>query len=133
MSDENKSLSERLRERAIGRHEWRVQDPNTGAYCIAYSRNDGYSIDPEREARAWLADHQQQFPRSSKAGYVVACVNVQTCDQQLMEEAADLLESLQSQSVDSLLAVNAAQAEEIERQRHVIRQLELLVKRLETT
>lgn len=84
-------LSERLRAAAIGRQEWRVQDPKDGAYCIAFSREDGFSFDPERDARAWLAGHQKRFPDSPKAGYVVACVTVQTQAQRLLQEADEAL------------------------------------------
>lgn len=89
MSDQPKPLIDRLKEAAEGRDEWRVQDPETGAYCMAFSRHDGKSFAPEREARAWLADHQKRFPHSTHARYVVACVKVQTYEQRLMDEAAE--------------------------------------------
>jgi len=83
------ALVEELRSASAGRHEWRVQDPKDGSYCIAFSRNDGYSLDPEREARAWLAEQQALYPGSKKASYVVARVHVQTRSEQLMQHAAN--------------------------------------------
>lgn len=98
-SPEPATLADRLRESSTGRDEWRVQDPKDGAYCIAFSRHDGYSLNPEREARAWLADHREKFPTSTKAGYVVACVRVQNQAEALMQEAADMIDAMRTVGV----------------------------------
>lgn len=78
--------------RSDGHDEWRVQDPADGAYCIAYSWPD--VANPQREARAWLADQQHRFPKGRYAGYVVACVRVQSAKDRLLGEAATMLRSL---------------------------------------
>ena len=119
------TLPARLRDLGQGRIEWRVQDKD-GAYCIAFSRGDGWSINPEREARAWLADHQHRFPTSSKAGYVVAEVRAQSQEDAAMCEAAEEIERLQAQVAQQAAEVHrlkehavilAATAEEVERER----------------
>jgi hypothetical protein len=65
-----------LRELATGRVEWRVQDPVEKCYCMYFDRKS--SIDPERDAREWLADHARRFPDSAHAKYEVAEVRVFT-------------------------------------------------------
>ena len=55
-------LPQELRDLGWGRDEWRVQDPESGTYCMAFSCGDhldGYSLNPERDAREWLEDHQK--------------------------------------------------------------------------
>ena len=90
------ALTDRLRAAAsAGYDEWRVQDPKDGAYCIAYSWPDVGN--PEREARAWLADHKARFPDSPKAGYVAACVRVVPLKDRLLAEAADEIALLRGQ------------------------------------
>ena len=86
-------LVEKLRGAAsAGFDEWRVQDPADGSYCIAYSWPD--SMSPEREARAWLADQRQRFPKGRYADYVVACVRVVPQKDRLLAEAADEIQRL---------------------------------------
>jgi hypothetical protein len=65
-----------LRELATGRVEWRVQDPVEKCYCMYFDRSS--SINPERDAREWLADHARRFPDSAHAKYEVAEVRVFT-------------------------------------------------------
>lgn len=87
------ALVEKLRSVAsAGYDEWRVQNPDGGSFCIAYSWPDSHY--PEREAVAWLADHKRRFPDSQFAGYVVACVRVVPTKDRLLKEAADELEKL---------------------------------------
>lgn len=86
-------LVEKLRGAAsAGFDEWRVQDPADGSYCIAYSWPD--SMSPERDARAWLADQKQRFPKGRYADYVVACVRVVPQKDRLLAEAADEIQRL---------------------------------------
>lgn len=99
-------LVERLRGAAsAGYDEWRVQNPDGGSYCIAFSWPESH--DPEREARAWLADHKARFPDSQFAGYVVACVRVVPLKDKLLTEAADALERQQAEIADALHAMRA--------------------------
>lgn len=65
-------IVQRLREASQGREEWRVADPETGAYCMAFSHAG--SPNPEREAREWLADHIARFPNSPNATKVGVCI-----------------------------------------------------------
>jgi hypothetical protein len=58
------------------------------------SFNHRDSINPEREAREWLANRKRQFPHSDHDHYVVACVQVMTMADKLMAEAADEIERL---------------------------------------
>lgn len=86
-------LVEELRGAAsAGYDEWRVQNPDGGSYCIAYSWPDSHY--PEREARAWLDDHKRRFPASQFAGYEVACVRVVPLKDRLLAEAADEIQRL---------------------------------------
>ena len=86
-------LVEKLRGAAsAGFDEWRVQDPKDGSYCIAYSWPE--TMNPEREARAWLADHKARFPNSQHAHFVVACVRVVPHKDRLLAEAADEIQRL---------------------------------------
>lgn len=79
-----KQLAERLRKLAAGTVEWRVADPQTGSYCIAFER--------EHEADRWLADHKAKFPNSMHADKVVARVHWFGQLEQAAREAADLLD-----------------------------------------
>lgn len=83
-------LVERLRSVCSGYDEWRVQSPEDGSYCMAYSWPE--TMSPEREAREWLADHKRRFADSQFAGYVVACVRVVPQKDLLLLEAADALD-----------------------------------------
>lgn len=86
-------LVEKLRGAAsAGYDEWRVQDPKDGSYCMAYSWPE--TMSPEREARAWLADHKARFPNSQHAHFVVACVRVVPEKDRLLTEAADEIQRL---------------------------------------
>ncbi len=90
MNTQTAALVEKLRQASRGQDEWRVQDEN-GSYWIAFARGDGYTLDPEREAREWLADQQKHNPGHAKARGTVACVQVQTQAQELMQEAAEAM------------------------------------------
>jgi hypothetical protein len=83
-------LAERLRKLATGRVEWRVQDPVERCYCISFDRSD--CINPERDARAWLADFQRRYPRHAHAKYEAAEVRVFTELERAALEAADVLD-----------------------------------------
>ena len=92
-------LLQELRDLSWGSDEWRVQDPESGTYCMAFSCGDhldGYSLNPERDAREWLEDHKKRFPDSPKSSYVVAKVRRRTQAQELMQEAADEIERLRN-------------------------------------
>ena len=96
-----RELIARLREASAGYDEWRVQDPKDGSYCIAYSWPE--SFNPERLARAWLADHKARYPNSLHSGFVVACVRVVNDADRLRLEAATLLEQ-QAAEIERLRA-----------------------------
>lgn len=67
-----KTIAATLRKLATGTVEWRVQNPTDKGYCIAFDHRS--SINPERDAREWLADHKAHHPGSQFAGYEVAAV-----------------------------------------------------------
>ena len=67
-----KNIAATLRKLATGTVEWRVQNPTDKGYCIAFDHRS--SINPERDAREWLADHKAHHPGSQFAGYEVAAV-----------------------------------------------------------
>ena len=107
-------LVEKLRGAAsAGYDEWRVQDPEDGAYCMAYSWPA--TMSPEREARAWLADQKARFPNGLHSNYVVACVRVVPEKDQLLAEAADTLERQQAEIADA--------GAEVERMRQALRDI----------
>lgn len=85
-----KTIAATLRELATGTVEWRVQDPIEKCYCISFDRER--SINPEREAREWLADHKARFPKSQHAGYEVAEVRWFSRLERAALEAADALD-----------------------------------------
>ena len=87
-------LVDRLRAESAGYGEWRVQSPIDGAYCFAPEARD--YLDPEKEARDWLASYKKNYPTSQFAGYEVKCVRVQTTADKLMQVAAAEIERLQS-------------------------------------
>lgn len=101
-------LVEKLRGACAGYDEWRVQSPKDGSYCMAYSWPE--TMNPEREAREWLADHVRRFPGGLHSDFVVAKVRVQTQTDALMQEAADELERLQAE-VEELDALRDRLAE----------------------
>ena len=111
MTETPETLAQRLRKFAAGRTEWRVQHPETGTYCIAYSNNDGYSINPELSAREWLSNHQRDYPNSQFAGYVVKSVILQTQSQQAMTEAAAALEAQAAQIAERDAQIEALRDE----------------------
>lgn len=80
------SLPQRLLAASTGTIEWRVADPETGAYCVAYSRAD--YLDPEREAREWLRKHRKEFPTGRFVEHEARRVLVQSELQRLAVEAA---------------------------------------------
>lgn len=90
------ALVNRLRAASVGHEEWRIQSPEDGAYCLAFSRGEWgvRCLNPEREARQWLAESRRRDPCGRYAGFEVACVYVQTDDQLLMLQAASALDVL---------------------------------------
>jgi hypothetical protein len=82
-------LIARLEAESQGHDEWRVQDPKTGSFCMAFNRGDGFSLDPEREARAWLAEHRAKGYCFSH--YEVKCVRVYSQTDEIMREAVAAL------------------------------------------
>ena len=89
---EVRPLVGRLLAESAGYGEWRVQSPIDGAYCFAPEARE--YLDPEKEARDWLAKHKRDYPNSQFASYEVKCVQVQTTADKLMQEAAADIESL---------------------------------------
>jgi hypothetical protein len=89
-AEARKALAARLRSLVVGRVEWRVQDPATKAYCMAFDRRD--CLNPEREARAWLANEKLSRPNGMFAGYEVAEVRWFTELEQVALQAADALD-----------------------------------------
>lgn len=85
-----KTLARELRRIATGTVEWRVQHPVDKCYCISFDRGD--TIDPERAAREWLADHQRRFPHHEHAKYEVAEVRRFSELERVALEAADVLD-----------------------------------------
>lgn len=116
MSD-TPDLIKRLRGASQGHDEWRAQNPEDACYCISFSRID--SLDPEREARSWLADHNKSFPQGPFLGYEVKCVRVLTDADRLRLEAADALEQ---QAHDKKVADDLDEGRErvIDRQKSII-------------
>lgn len=89
-----KIIAANLRKLATGRVEWRVQDPVSRCYCISFDRSN--SINPEREAREWLADHRRRHPGALHTDYEVAEVRSFTELERAALEAADALDSASS-------------------------------------
>lgn len=89
MADTN-AIAAKLRELATGTVEWRVQHPVEKSYCISFDSRG--SINPEREAREWLADHKARHPGSQFAGYEVAEVRWFSRLERAALEAADVLD-----------------------------------------
>ncbi len=85
-----KTIAAAIREYATGTVEWRVQHPVEKSYCISFNHRD--SLNPEREAREWLAEHKAQHPGSQFAGYEVAEVRWFSRLESAALEAADLLD-----------------------------------------
>jgi hypothetical protein len=88
------SLPQRLLAASAGTTEWRVVDPVTGAYCVAFAQGD--FADPEREAREWLRRHRQDFPRGDFVHFQVQRTQVQSEVPQLAAEAAAEIQRLRS-------------------------------------
>ncbi len=63
----------KVRDLCTGREEWRIIKGD--GIAMWFNRND--SLDPEHEARQWLAEHQRDYPERF-AGYVVERAVVQT-------------------------------------------------------
>jgi cell division protein FtsB len=103
------TLIQRLRKDSEGRDEWRVQSPADGAYCIAFAWPE--SLDPECEARSWLADHIKRFPNGRFVDYVVACVRVTSEADRRRLEAADSLEQQSAQIAEKDAEIARMKAE----------------------
>lgn len=82
------TISQRLRDAASGTIEWRVQDPETRAYCISFTEWNG----GERSARQWLDEEIRACPESIFAKYEVARVVALDRRDRLLLEAADRLD-----------------------------------------
>jgi hypothetical protein len=85
-----KAIATKLRELVTGTVEWRVQHPVEKSYCISFNHRG--SINPEREAREWLADHKARHPGSQFACYEVAEVLWFSRLERAALEAADALD-----------------------------------------
>jgi len=102
----------KLRKAGIGSEEWRVADPETGCYCIAFSR--GNSLNPERAACGWLEDHRERFPGGLHAHYEVRRVMAQDERDELMNEGADEIARLRALLAECAPHVfSAAEAEHL--------------------
>jgi hypothetical protein len=86
-------LVRRLRGLVCGFHEWRVESPEDGSYCLSRTRDD--CADPERECREWL--EREKKTGSIFAGYVVKHHHVMTAKDKALAEAADALAALAAQ------------------------------------
>lgn len=87
---DHKTLAATIRELATGTVEWRVQHPVEKSYCISFDHRT--CINPEREAREWLADHKARHPDSQFAGYEVAEVRWFSLLESAALRAADALD-----------------------------------------
>ena len=85
-------ITERLRSSASGTIEWRVQNPETRAYCISFTEWNG----GERSARQWLDEEIRARPESIFAKHEVARVAALDHRDRLMLEAADELDRLRA-------------------------------------
>lgn len=82
----------RLEKLATGTTEWRVANPVTGTFCIAFDYS--LTVNPQREAHEWLADHRRRFPNSEFAGYEVSEVVRYSELEKAALSACDFLNSL---------------------------------------
>jgi hypothetical protein len=73
----------RLRERSTGKDMWRVRDKDTGAYCVQFEAWE------QIEAHEWWRDHKD---REFHKNHELARVRIQSQEDLLMQEAADMLE-----------------------------------------
>lgn len=73
-----------LDEASAGTTEWRVQDPESGSFCMFFNHQKDH--DPEGEAHKWLADHRAKRYRYSH--YEVKAVQVRDKSDDLMKAAA---------------------------------------------
>lgn len=85
-------ITERLRSGASGTIEWRVQNPETRAYCISFTEWNG----GERSARQWLDEEILARPESIFAKYEVARVVALNHRDRLVLEAADEIDRLRA-------------------------------------
>lgn len=85
-------ITERLRSSASGTIEWRVQNPETRAYCISFTEWNG----GERSARQWLDEEIRARPESIFAKHEVARVAALDHRDRLMLEAADEIDRLRA-------------------------------------
>lgn len=86
MAADPKTIAAELRRIARGRAEWRVADPDTGAYCIAF--------DADWQAHQWLAEHVRNHPTSMHANKVVKRVHVLSELERAGLAAAQLLDPM---------------------------------------
>ena len=73
----------RLRERSTGKDMWRVRDKDTRAYCIQFEAWE------QMEAHEWWRDHKG---REFHKNHELVRVRIQSQEDVLMQEAADMLE-----------------------------------------
>ncbi len=85
-------ITERLRSSASGTIEWRVQNPETRAYCISFTEWNG----GERSARQWLDEEIRARPETIFAKHEVARVAALDHRDRLMLEAADEIDRLRA-------------------------------------
>lgn len=88
-------LAEEMESVASGYDEWRLQDPKTGVYTVAFDHRS--YADPEREARQALHIETTKYPNGIYAGWEVACVRAQTERDVYLEKGAAELRRLQSE------------------------------------
>jgi hypothetical protein len=88
---DHKTIAAELRRLATGTVEWRVQHPVEKCYCMSFDRRT--SINPERDAREWLADHCRRHPGGLHTDYEVAEVRSFTSLERVALQAADALDS----------------------------------------
>lgn len=81
---DHKELAARLRDLARGTVEYRVADPETGAYCLNSPR--------EWEMDQWLLDYRREYPNGLHANKVVRRAHYFTALERAALEAAEALD-----------------------------------------
>lgn len=82
----------KLRAAAVLRIEWRVADPASDRYCVAFSHD--CCADPQREANQWLANHRRAYPSGRFVDYEVVRAEVAMPLDRAAIQAASLLEQI---------------------------------------
>ena len=94
MSDRKRVDTLQMRSAAQGDEQWRVADPVTGNYCMAFLRRE--YVNAEREAHEWLEQHKLNVPDSIFSEHVVQHIFAQDARDMLIIDAADEIEYLRS-------------------------------------